>query len=386
MTFTSIGRLAKQRARSAAARMPGIAFEREHRRPRPARARSGIAQLRPRRLSSARRPVSTSSAPSAFASAAMSDRTWRMELSLDAIGSARAVLIAGPTASGKSALALRLAEELARRGRRAWIVNADAMQVYDGLRVLTARPSARDEARVPHRLYGHVSPAVRYSVGAWLADIGVGACAKREAAGALVIVVGGTGLYFKALTRRARGDSRHSGRSSRALGGAARRREGVAALHALLAERDPASAAALRPSDPQRVLRALEVFEVTGRPLQERQQARRSPAAAAARRDGRIRARGRTAQTLYRRIEERVDRMVARGRARRSPRARRARPRSEPAGDEGDRRAGILRRPSWRGAARRSDREGQDGRRVATRKRQDTWFRHQMRDWRRLQG
>ena len=79
-----------------------------------------------------------------------------MEISLDAIGSARAVLIAGPTASGKSAAALRLAEEAARRGRAAWIVNADAMQVYDALRVVTARPSAADEARAPHRLYGHV--------------------------------------------------------------------------------------------------------------------------------------------------------------------------------------------------------------------------------------
>src|SRR5262245_40779358 len=94
-----------------------------------------------------------------------------MNLSLDAIGSARVVLIAGPTASRKSAAAMTLAETAAQSGRAGWIVNADAMQVYHGLRVLTARPSEAEERRVPHRLYGHVSPEIRYSVGAWLADI-----------------------------------------------------------------------------------------------------------------------------------------------------------------------------------------------------------------------
>jgi tRNA dimethylallyltransferase len=88
-----------------------------------------------------------------------------MDLSPDRIGDARVVLIAGPTASGKSALALSLAEESVRRGRAAWIVNADSMQVYEDLRVLTARPGAAEESRAPHRLYGHVPASVRYSTG-----------------------------------------------------------------------------------------------------------------------------------------------------------------------------------------------------------------------------
>src|SRR5437764_702367 len=106
-----------------------------------------------------------------------------------------AVLIAGPTASGKSALALAVAER-----HRGVIVNADSMQVYRDLRIITARPSPGDEARIPHRLYGHVDAAENYSVGRWCRD------AKAEldaawAAGMLPILVGGTGLYFKALTQ-----------------------------------------------------------------------------------------------------------------------------------------------------------------------------------------
>lgn len=172
----------------------------------------------------------------------------------------RAVLIAGPTASGKSALALVLAEKLGGT-----IVNADSMQVYRDLRIITARPSANDEARVPHRLYGHVDAAVNYSVGAWCADAGM-ALAGIWRTGRMPILVGGTGLYFKALTQglsavpatppeirtaiRARVDA-----------------EGAAALHAELSVRDPALAARLRPNDKMRVGRALEVLESTGRSL-----------------------------------------------------------------------------------------------------------------------
>ena len=107
---------------------------------------------------------------------------------------AKAVLIAGPTASGKSALALRLAEKLGGT-----IVNADSMQVYRDLRIITARPSPAEEARVPHRLYGHVDAAVNYSTGQWLRDVGevLGELARE---GRTAILVGGTGLYFKALT------------------------------------------------------------------------------------------------------------------------------------------------------------------------------------------
>src|SRR5919201_1422228 len=107
----------------------------------------------------------------------------------------RAVLIAGPTASGKSALALALAEALGGS-----IINADSMQVYRDLRIITARPTPQDEARAPHVLYGHVDAAENYSVGRWCVDVAA-ALAAVERAGRLPIVVGGTGLYFKALTR-----------------------------------------------------------------------------------------------------------------------------------------------------------------------------------------
>src|SRR6267154_1827580 len=114
---------------------------------------------------------------------------------LDHSPSKRAVLIAGPTASGKSALALALAEEL-----RGTIINADSMQVYGDLRVITARPTPAEEARAPHRLYGHVDAAENYSVGRWCGDARA-ALAEAERAGRRPILVGGTGLYFKALTR-----------------------------------------------------------------------------------------------------------------------------------------------------------------------------------------
>src|SRR5215210_8995663 len=104
---------------------------------------------------------------------------------------ASVILIAGPTASGKSALALALAEQLGGT-----IVNADSMQVYRDLHVITARPVADEEARVPHRLYGHVDAAENYSVGRWLRDAET-VLAEAEAAGRLPIFVGGTGLYFK---------------------------------------------------------------------------------------------------------------------------------------------------------------------------------------------
>ena len=107
---------------------------------------------------------------------------------------ATAILIAGPTASGKSALAAELAEKLGGT-----IVNADSMQVYRDLRMITARPSPAEEARVPHRLYGHVDAAENYSVGRWCRDVAA-ALAEIAAAGRVPILVGGTGLYFKALT------------------------------------------------------------------------------------------------------------------------------------------------------------------------------------------
>jgi tRNA dimethylallyltransferase len=173
---------------------------------------------------------------------------------------AGAVLIAGPTASGKSALALALAERIGGA-----IVNADSMQVYGDLRIITARPSPAEEARAPHRLYGHVDAAVNYSVGQYLGDART-ALDQARRSGRVAIFVGGTGLYFKALTAGIAAvppippDIRDSVRARLA-------EHGAAALHAELARRDPAAAARLNRNDRTRIARALEVVESTGRPL-----------------------------------------------------------------------------------------------------------------------
>jgi tRNA dimethylallyltransferase len=171
-----------------------------------------------------------------------------------------AILIAGPTASGKSVLALRLARALG-----GVVINADSMQIYRDLRVLTARPDREDEAKAPHRLFGHVDGVVNYSAGLWLANASVALDeARRERR--LPVFVGGTGLYFKALIQGLSAippvpeDVRAKVRA-RAAGVPA------ADLHAGLMRRDPATAAQLRPSDGQRILRALEVFEATGKSL-----------------------------------------------------------------------------------------------------------------------
>ncbi|WP_146688157.1 tRNA (adenosine(37)-N6)-dimethylallyltransferase MiaA [Bradyrhizobium canariense] len=172
----------------------------------------------------------------------------------------QAVLIAGPTASGKSALALELAEKAG-----GVVINADSMQVYRDLRIITARPTREEEARVPHRLYGHVDAAVNFSAGSWVNDAAT-ALAEARAQKHLPIFVGGSGLYFKALTRglsavppipaEIRDDVR-----------ARLERNGVEALHAELRERDPVSAERLKPRDRTRIARALEVVEATGRSL-----------------------------------------------------------------------------------------------------------------------
>ncbi|HET6838328.1 MAG TPA: tRNA (adenosine(37)-N6)-dimethylallyltransferase MiaA [Bradyrhizobium sp.] len=174
--------------------------------------------------------------------------------------SGKAMLIAGPTASGKSALALALAQKT-----NGVIVNADSMQVYRDLRVLTARPTRGEEARVPHRLYGHVDAAVNFSAGQWVSDAAK-VLSEVRAQNRLAIFVGGSGLYFKALTRGLSAvppippELRESVR-------ARLMRDGVEALHAELAQRDPASAERLKPRDRTRIARALEVIEATGRSL-----------------------------------------------------------------------------------------------------------------------
>ena len=171
-----------------------------------------------------------------------------------------AVLIAGPTASGKSALALALAESTGGA-----IVNADSMQVYRDLRVVTARPTQEEEARVPHRLYGHVDAAENYSTGRWLKDMAEVLSGLRQG-GRLPIVVGGTGLYFKTLTGGL-SDIPPVPADIRQHYRARLEREGVEAMHRALQDRDPAAAARLMPRDRSRILRALEVVEATGRTL-----------------------------------------------------------------------------------------------------------------------
>ncbi len=167
----------------------------------------------------------------------------------------RALLIAGPTASGKSAMALRLAQE-----RNGVIINADSMQVYRELRVLTARPTKFEESEISHKLYGHVSGTEDYSTGRWLteATVAIEECWQN---GQLPIITGGTGLYFKSLEeglaeippiptdikkywREADGD-----------------------LHARLQKRDPAMAGRINLADHQRIRRALEVHDATGKSL-----------------------------------------------------------------------------------------------------------------------
>ena len=178
----------------------------------------------------------------------------------------RPILIAGPTASGKSALALTLAERLG-----GMIINADSMQVYRDLRIITARPGPQEETRVPHRLYGHVDAAESYSVGHWCLDAGA-ALAEAANADLLPIVVGGTGLYFKALTQGLAAVPPVPA-DIRAAVRARLEAAGPAALHAELQTRDPAMASRLKPGDRTRVARALEVVEATGRSLADWQRA-----------------------------------------------------------------------------------------------------------------
>lgn len=172
------------------------------------------------------------------------------------------ILIAGPTASGKSSLALELAEHLGN----CVIINADSMQVYDGWSLLTARPSEYEEEQVPHVLYGHIDPAETYSVGAWLREMYVVLGKAREAE-LHPIVVGGTGLYFTSLVRglsmipeipdevRAEAENELS-------------RMGRAAFHKELLLRDP-QAVNVDPLNPRRLVRAWEVFAHTGKSLAE---------------------------------------------------------------------------------------------------------------------
>ena len=172
------------------------------------------------------------------------------------------MLIAGPTASGKSALALELAARLG-----GVIINADSMQVYRDLRVITARPTVEEESQTPHKLYGHVDAAENYSVGRWLRDAQAALEDVREA-GKVPIIVGGTGLYFMALTRGLAAVPPIPADIRAAVRGRLEN-EGVAPLYAELSERDPESAQRLMPGDRSRITRALEVVLATGRSLSD---------------------------------------------------------------------------------------------------------------------
>lgn len=171
-----------------------------------------------------------------------------------------ALLVAGPTCSGKSALAVALAQELGGT-----IINADSMQVYRELRIVTARPTEAEEASVPHRLYG-VRPAAEAGSAAWWRRAALEEMERAHAAGRLPILCGGTGLYFAALTHGL-ADIPEIGEAARAEARTLLAQQGSNGLHAALAHVDQATAARLHPSDGQRIARAWEVWRETGRGL-----------------------------------------------------------------------------------------------------------------------
>lgn len=286
-------------------------------------------------------------------------------------GKPSAVLIAGPTASGKSALALALA---ARIG--GVVLNADSMQVYGDLRILTARPTVAEAARVPHGLYGHVDADADYSVGRWLADAAA-ALSDARAHGRVPIFVGGTGLYFRALTQGLAEIPPIPEAIRAAVRGEAEALDSPS-LHALLARRDPQAAQRLQPNDRQRILRALEVLAATGRPIGAWQRDGQTPLLEASRCTRIVLEVDRT--LLRARIDARFDAMVKDGAldevrrlAARNLRADRTVLKAHGAPALTRHLAGALSLPD-------AIAEGQaDTRRYA--KRQATFFRHQMADW-----
>lgn len=215
-----------------------------------------------------------------------------------------AILIAGPTASGKSALALDLAER-----HDGIVVNADSMQVYSILDLLTARPGPTELARARHELYGHIHPSRSYSTGAWLRDVGrlAGSGAFE---GKVPIFVGGTGLYFRALVDglsempEIPAQIRNRWREELAQSGAER-------LHRLLLEKDRESGEAVRASDGQRIVRALEVLEASGRSIRAWQAERGTPLVD--RSSARFFVIRPNRRVLVKRIDDRFDRMIEHG-------------------------------------------------------------------------
>jgi len=299
----------------------------------------------------------------------MQDRMQQSEQ--DNVQDKVAVLIAGPTASGKSALAVAVAERIS-----GVVVNTDSMQVYRDLSVITARPNGAEMARVPHLLYGHVDAAEDYSAGRFLRDAAAAVEATR-AQGRIPIFTGGSGVYFKALT---------AGLAAippippeiRAAVRARLQACGPAALHAELSRRDPVAAAGLRPADRTRIARALEVVEATGRSITDWRHTGMPPLLDA----------GRTAKiflapdraVLYRRIDARFDAMLSAGALDevRALAARRLDPLLPAVKAHGV--PWLMRHLAGEISLAAAAAEAKkDTRHYA--KRQFTWFRHQLADW-----
>ncbi len=275
------------------------------------------------------------------------------------------LLIAGPTASGKSALALQAA-----RNRNGVIINADSMQVYSELRILTARPSEEEEAQAPHRLYGTVNGAEHYSVAQWLAHatIEIMKCWEQDQ---LPIICGGTGLYFMALEK---GLAKVPPIDS-VIRDKWRNFEGD--LHSELASRHLASAAKLNRADHQRLIRALEVFDSTGKPLSQWQtEAQEQSLLQGVNVDRFYVNVGR--EELYARAEKRFDLMIEQGalaEVEALPKLDAAMPLMKAIGVP-QLRAYLLNQLALKDAIAQS--------KIATRhyiKRQTTWFRGQMKNW-----
>ncbi|MEM9097168.1 MAG: tRNA (adenosine(37)-N6)-dimethylallyltransferase MiaA [Pseudomonadota bacterium] len=217
---------------------------------------------------------------------------------------ADAILIAGPTASGKSALAIELARE-----HGGAIINADSQQVFSDWRILTARPSAEDEAELPHFLYGHLPLTQAYSVGHWLRDLRpvLDQCRERELT---PIITGGTGLYFKALTEGI-APIPLTPPEIRARGEAELQSLGLTAFAQQFARRDPETARLIDQENPMRVLRAWEVLETTGRGLADWRTETEPPLLPLTKCDTRVVVPDR--EGLYARCDARFDRMLELG-------------------------------------------------------------------------
>jgi tRNA dimethylallyltransferase len=283
---------------------------------------------------------------------------------------ADAVLIAGPTASGKSAAALVLAEQIGGA-----IVNADSMQVYAEPHILTARPWDEDMSRVPHLLYGHLSAREPYSVGHYQSDAAQ-ALEEVRTMGRVPIFVGGTGMYFAVLTD---GIANIPGVPAgiRGRAEALRKEIGAEAFHGELAKRDPEAAARLRTSDTQRVLRAYEVFEATGRPLSYWQKQMGKPVLDEFRLARFVITPPR--EELYARIDARFDRMIEHGAVEEAAALADIDPSLPAAKILGLRellaaKAGTITLDEAKAAAKQATRQYA--------KRQLTWFRNRMADWR----